>query len=192
MMPRALTGEHPAANQLVRWSHRRNRVDLGVPRWLGSARVHGRHLIRKAGRGSRGGVSLMGAVLLVLATAPAAFGADRAYWANGNDTISYANLDGSGGGGQLNLSGATPSGPRGVAVDPVAGRIYWANQGNDTISYANLDGSGGGGQLNPGTAPIVHPPGEAADPPRARNYWAHDGGNPLAYAHLDRPCAGQL
>ena len=80
--------------------------------------------------------ALIVAVLLVLAAAPAAIGADRAYWANGNDTVSYANLDGSGGGGLLNLSGATPDGPRGVAVDPAAGRIYWANQGNDTISYA--------------------------------------------------------
>ena len=131
-------------------------------------------------------MSLIGAVLLVLATAPAAFGADRAYWANGNDTISYANLDGSGGGGQLNLSGATPSGPRGVAVDPVAGRIYWANQGNDTISYANLDGSGGGGQLNVAGATIVKPHGLAIDPTAGRVYWANDTGNPISYADARR------
>ena len=135
---------------------------------------------------------MIGAVLLVLATAPAAFGADRAYWANGNDTISYANLDGSGGGGQLNLSGATPSGPRGVAVDPVAGRIYWANQGNDTISYANLDGSGGGGQLNVAGATIVKPHGVAIDPAAGRIYWANDTGNPISYAKLDGSGGGQL
>src|SRR5690348_5485219 len=93
--------------------------------------------------------ALIAAGLLVLASAPAALGADRVYWGNGdNNTISYANLDGSGGGGELNLAGATPSGPRGVAIDTAAGRIYWANQGNNTISYANLDGSGGGAQLN--------------------------------------------
>jgi hypothetical protein len=34
-----------------------------------------------------------------------------------------------------------------VAIDPAAGRIYWANAGNGTISFARLDGSGGGGQL---------------------------------------------
>jgi hypothetical protein len=37
----------------------------------------------------------------------------RIYFANlGNSTISYANLDGSGGGGQLSQAGATPSGAR--------------------------------------------------------------------------------
>ena len=149
-------------------------------------------MIRKAGRGWRIGVSSIAAVLLVLATAPATLGADRAYWANGNDTISYANLDGSGGGGQLNLSGATPSGPRGVAVDPVAGRIYWANQGNDTISYANLDGSGGGGQLNVAGATIVKPHGLAIDPTAGRVYWANDTGNPISYAALDGSGGGQL
>jgi hypothetical protein len=74
--------------------------------------------------------------------------AGRIYWTNLDSTISFANLDGSGGGGQLNLSGATDAGGIGMAIDPAAGRIYWANLGNDTISYANLDGSGGGGQLN--------------------------------------------
>ena len=62
------------------------------------------------------------AVLLALAAAPAAFGADRVYWANGNNTISFANLDGSGGGAQLDISGATSNGPRGVDIDPVTGR----------------------------------------------------------------------
>ena len=106
-------------------------------------------MIGRARHGRRIGVLLIAAGLLAFASAPAALGADRIYWGNGgNDTISYANLDGSGGGGELNLTGATPSGPRGVALDPAAGRIYWANQGNNTISYANLDGSGGGGELN--------------------------------------------
>ncbi len=77
----------------------------------------------------------------------------RIYWANfhpsdSSTTISFANLDGSGGGGELNLSGATPSGTVGLAIDHEAGRLYFGNLGNDTISYVNLDGSGGGGQLN--------------------------------------------
>ena len=62
-------------------------------------------------------------------------------------TISYANLDGSGG-DDLDTTGATVSGPYGVAIDPAAGRIYWANGDQHTISYAKLDGSGGGGDLN--------------------------------------------
>jgi hypothetical protein len=41
----------------------------------------------------------------------------RIYWGNlGNDTISYANIDGSGGGGQLDTSGATALQPRFVAL----------------------------------------------------------------------------
>ena len=63
-------------------------------------------------------------------------------------TISFANLDGSGGGGELNLTGSTPSGAVGLAIDHEANRLYFGNLGNDTISYVNLDGSGGGGQLN--------------------------------------------
>src|SRR3954451_16863935 len=109
----------------------------------------------QAGRGRWMGVLLIAVGLFALAAAPAALGADRIYWGNGaTDTISYANLDGSGGGGELNLSGATPSEPRGVAIDSTTGRIYWANQENATISYANLDGSGGGGEFNiSGTTP---------------------------------------
>jgi DNA-binding beta-propeller fold protein YncE len=138
------------------------------------------------------GVLLIAAGLLALASAPAALGADRLYWGNGgNNTISYANLDGSGGGGQLNLSGATPSGPRGVAIDAVAGRIYWANQANDTISYANLDGSGGGGQLNiAGTLPNK-PHGLAIDPPAGRIYWVNDN-DTISYANLDGSGGAQL
>jgi hypothetical protein len=52
-------------------------------------------------------------------------------------------LDGSGG-GDLPTTGATTSVPTGVAIDPVARQIYWANFGANKISFANLDGSGGG------------------------------------------------
>src|SRR5437764_8898858 len=105
-------------------------------------------MIGQAGRGRRIGLLLIAAALLVLVAAPMALGADRVYWGNANDTISYANLDGSGGGNELNLSGATPNRIRGVAIDSATGRIYWANSGSSTISYAKLDGSGGGRELN--------------------------------------------
>jgi hypothetical protein len=136
------------------------------------------------------GVFLIAAALLVLAATPAALGADRVYWGNSNDTISYANLDGSGG-GLLNLSGATPSGPRGVAIDSATGRIYWANQGNNTISYANLDGSGGGGQLNLSGATPSEPHGLAIDPAAGRIYFANDA-DTISYANLDGSGGGQL
>ena len=68
----------------------------------------------------------------------------RVYWTNwGADTgmghghgttISYANLDGSGGGGDLPIAPAFVVGPHGLAIDPVAGKIYWPNFGDDTAS----------------------------------------------------------
>ena len=44
--------------------------------------------------------------------------------------------------GNLPIAGAPVSLPTGVALDPDADKIYWANSGAGTISYANLDGSG--------------------------------------------------
>lgn len=131
------------------------------------------------------------ALVLTLGAAPASRAADRVLWGNGNHTVSYANLDGSGG-GLLDLTGAVASGVRGVDVDPVTGRIYWANQGNDTISYANLDGSGGGGQLNAAGARVDRPHGVAIDPATRRIYWANDTGNPISYARLDGSGGGDL
>jgi hypothetical protein len=146
----------------------------------------------RTGRGRRTGVVLMAAGLLALASAPAALGADRIYWGNGgNDTISFANLDGSGGGGELDLSGSTPASPRGLAIDVAAGRIYWANQESATISYANLDGSGGGGELNISGAPASKPHGLAIDPAAGKIYWANDD-NTIAWANLDGSGGGPL
>jgi DNA-binding beta-propeller fold protein YncE len=131
-------------------------------------------------------VAIGAASLLCLAFAPSALGADRVYWANtGNDTISFANLDGSGGGGQLSTAGATPSLPYGLAIDPAAGRIYWANTGNNTISFAHLDGSGGGGQLSTAGATVSAPRGVAIDPAVGRIYWANTGNNTISFANLD-------
>jgi DNA-binding beta-propeller fold protein YncE len=65
------------------------------------------------------------------------------------DTISYANLDGSGG-GDLSTPGATRSDPHGIAIDPTTNRIYWPNFAADSISYAQLDGSGGTDLPTPG------------------------------------------
>jgi len=73
----------------------------------------------------------------------------RVYWGNlGGDSISVANLDGSGG-AQLDTTGAQVRSPRGVAVDAFGGRVYWANDGSRSapVSFANLDGSGHGGDL---------------------------------------------
>ena len=60
----------------------------------------------------------------------------------GNDTISQANLDGTGGVSLGNLNG-TLNGPWGIALDLAAGEMYVTNNGNSTIRRANLDGTGG-------------------------------------------------
>jgi DNA-binding beta-propeller fold protein YncE len=136
--------------------------------------------------------ALGAASLLWLFFATSALGGDRVYWANyGNDTISFANLDGSGGGGQLSTAGAPASGPHGVAIDPAAGRIYWANYGNNTIAFANLDGSGGG-QLSTAGAPASGPTGVAINPAAGRIYWANSSNNTIAFANLDGSGGGQL
>ncbi len=106
----------------------------------------------------------------------------RVFWSNyGNDTISYARLDNSGGGGNLDLSGATsPEGIFGLAVNPASGQIYWISNNNEKISYANLSG-GGGGDFNYGTAPYENPYGLAFDPSSGKIYWGNysNGKTPL-------------
>lgn len=115
----------------------------------------------------------------------------RIYWANiSTNEISYANLDGSGGGGELFTSGASVSGPDGVAIDPVAARIYWSNNGGAfPISYANLDGSGGGGNLNVAGGNTTGMRGVAIDPVARRIYWAEEE-SPGSISHADLGGAG--
>ena len=150
----------------------------------------------------------LGVAVFLLSLSSTASAADRIYWSNffggPNDlgSISWANLDGSGG-GDLSTSGAPMDGPMGIAIDAAAGRIYWTNFGNDqdgtgaggngtAISYANLDGSGGG-QI-PVSAPIRGPHGLAFDPATNRLYWPNISTTPqsIAYSNLDGSNPGVL
>jgi DNA-binding beta-propeller fold protein YncE len=94
----------------------------------------------------------------------------RVYWADvGGNSISFAKLDGSGG-GKLDATGADVFNPRGVAVDPFGGRVYWAQDGSEgPISFANLDGSGHGGNLKQfslgGTFPVLRVSPRSTAPP---------------------------
>ena len=130
---------------------------------------------------------LIGAGALFLAAAQPAGAADRIYWGNvfGN-TISSANLDGSGAATNLSTSGTTafPQ-PTGVAIDAAAGKIYWASQSDNKISFANLDGSGGGGNLNTTGTTVSTPRGLAIDPPAGKIYWANSGNDTISFANLD-------
>jgi len=100
----------------------------------------------------------------------------RVYWSNNgatNDTISFAKLDNSGGGGNLDLSGATPpNGIYGLAINAAVGQIYWISNNNGKISHANLAG-GGGGDFDYGTAPFENPYGLAFDPSSGKIYWGN-------------------
>jgi DNA-binding beta-propeller fold protein YncE len=115
---------------------------------------------------------------------------DRVYWTNGpGNEISFANLDGSGG-GDLSTGAATVNDPSGTALDPAGGRIYWANFSGNKISYANLDGSGGG-DLTTGSATVSGPSGVALDPVAGRIYWANFS-NKISFANLDGSGGGDL
>lgn len=98
----------------------------------------------------------------------------RIYWSNyGNDTISFANLNNSGGGGNLDLTGATtPTNITGLSVNPAVGQIYWVDSQTKKVSHANLTG-GGGGDFDYGTAPSNEAYGMAFDPTSGKIYWGN-------------------
>jgi low-density lipoprotein receptor class B len=82
----------------------------------------------------------------------------------GVGTIGFDRLDDSGGGG-LGVAGADVNSAIGVAMDPAANRIYWANsgisnpgaQGANTLAYANLNGTGDGHDLTTTGASVNQP-----------------------------------
>ena len=140
---------------------------------------------------------VLAVVCVGLALAPVAFGAGLIYWGNvsGSNPISFASLDGSGG-GNLTTSGAIPEAPWGVTMDAAAGRIYWVNNDNnigqtDGVSFANLDGSGGGTLNTPGVTG-ANPEGVAVDPAAGKIYWANFTTDAIAYANLNGSGGGTL
>ena len=72
------------------------------------------------------------------------------------------------------------SNPFGVAIDPAAGRIYWASASGSTIRGAPLAGGGTVDTLYAGTAQGVNlQRGVAIDPAAGRIYWANQGDNTI-------------
>jgi DNA-binding beta-propeller fold protein YncE len=148
-------------------------------------------------------LAVLGAfVLLALAAASAAHAADTIYWSNlDGNSISYANLGGSGG-GDLPIGPGTLDGPMGLAIDTAAGKIYWSNYGilggagtGTSIGVAKLDGSDA--HVIPITgAPVNGPHGVAIDPAARKIYWTnHDnntGNSWIGYANLDGSNGGIL
>jgi DNA-binding beta-propeller fold protein YncE len=144
-----------------------------------------------AGDGALRWVVAAWVVCVGLVAVPAASAADSVYWSNASgNKISFANLNGSGG-GDLFTGSATVKNPQGVAFDPAAERIYWANASGTKISFANLNGSGGG-DLATGSATVNAPVGVAVDPAAGRIYWANSGGTTISFANLDGTGGGDL
>ena len=136
-------------------------------------------------------VSAFGVIATAAGASPA-IAADLIYWDNcSSNTIGFANLDGSGGGGVLDISPVTPNCPDGLTIDSATGRIYWASLGTQTIQYANLDGGGAGTLSAPG-ATFSFPNGPVIDPATRKIYWANSGSNTIEYANLDGSGGGQL
>src|SRR4051794_34779246 len=126
------------------------------------------------GQGKRVRVAALACLaLLMLAgwASPSANAANRIYWANfdfNSNAIASGNLDGSGTASNLFIEGPGTD-PLGVAIDPAANRIYWADQTAGTIRVANLDGSGAPLTLFSGED---YPGGVQIDPAANKIYWA--------------------
>jgi hypothetical protein len=142
----------------------------------------------------RRGLAVLLPLALGLWAAPGASASNRIYWGDQySGAISFANLDGTGQGGDLNISPLTPYSPEGAALDLVGGRIYFAEPGaSNRIEFANLDGTGGGGYLNTTGATISQPVGVAVDRAQNRVYWANFNKNTISYASLTGKGGGDL
>lgn len=126
--------------------------------------------------GSEGDVlPLQGATLLAAARLAVDPAGGRIYWGNGDGSIGFAPLVGSGGtGGTLPAQGAGLI--SGLAVDSASDRIFWLEEGIGKVLTAGLGGATAG-EVEIGTAPIAAPWGLAFDPTLAnpRLYWANRG-----------------
>ena len=122
----------------------------------------------------------------------------RIYWANFGDgagkSISYANLDGSGGHDLITDIGSDPNavGPEGTAIDPATGKIYWSDfGGNKLIQFADSNGTGISSLSTAGaTTQGVH--GVTIDTETNRIYWANWYSGGIGWASLDGTGGGDL
>jgi DNA-binding beta-propeller fold protein YncE len=63
--------------------------------------------------------------------------------------------------------------PMGLAIDPTAGRIYWANYGDSTIRSAPLTAGGNADELYGPADGVSDPFGVAIDPAAGQIYWTN-------------------
>ena len=107
-----------------------------------------------------------GCLIAVVWLAPAALASDSIYWSSyqANGAIRLGGLDGTGAGNLF----APESSPEGIAIDPAAGKMYWADTTSGAIRVANLDGSGVQ-NLYTGESQAS---GVAINPATGKIYWA--------------------
>jgi hypothetical protein len=74
--------------------------------------------------------------------------------------------------------------PGGVAIDPAAGRIYWANEVDNTIRGAPLAGGGTANALYDAANGVKSPGAVAIDPAAGRIYWTNGGDNTIRGGRL--------
>jgi DNA-binding beta-propeller fold protein YncE len=112
-------------------------------------------------------------------SAAAATDANMIYWGdNSAGKISFANLDGTGGGGLVDTAGATVKAPNGVAIDAAANKIYWVNASASSISEASLDGTGASDLPVSDPTLIDVPTAIAIDPLANKLFWVNESGGP--------------
>jgi hypothetical protein len=145
-------------------------------------------------------------VALVACGSGTAAAASEILWSNSFQTVpdsqsanslAFASVDGLLGGRFAPFAGVPVVGPRGVAIDPVRGRIYWANgvtptSGQPQVAWSSLDGGSGGIVELRNGATFDDPIALAIDPVGRRLYWSNFDSNTLAWAGLDTADGGQV
>ena len=126
------------------------------------------------------------AVLVALLLPASASAADSIYWSNedGSNSIRYGPLSGDNGGSTPAQTLFNDGGrPCGVALNPAAGKAYWANWDSGEIRVGNLDGSGVANTLFDDG--FVNVCGVAVDPANNKIYWANFSTQQIRVGNLD-------
>ncbi len=110
---------------------------------------------------------------------------DSLYWTNkgGGGAVRYMGLNPATGPDDL-VGGQGDNGPCGMALDPAAGKAYWAHFEDDKIRRADLD-DGDAIEDVVTEPPGSEPCGMAIDPVAGRIYWANSATGQIRVADLD-------
>ncbi len=110
---------------------------------------------------------------------------DSLYWTNkgGGGAVRYMGLNPATGPDDL-VGGQGDNGPCGMALDPAAGKAYWAHFADDKIRRADLD-DGDAIEDVVTEPPGSEPCGMAIDPVAGRIYWANSATGQIRVADLD-------